>query len=140
MEKYQQCKDFFQHFQVYLLCDSVGWGLFAQEYIHHFPTVNRQTLIGNIIPFSNSYYNWKSFFWKIGEICGQRDREKCEVLRKVEDQEAKLIEISVMQEGSIQIDEDICDARRPFTISVKREENGRMLRILQMTKLFLKQS
>ena len=62
--------------------------------------------------------------------------KKCEVLRK--DQEAKLIEISVMQEGSIQIDEDICDARRPFTISVKREENGRMLRILQMTKLFLK--
>ena len=56
----------------------------------------------------------------------------------VQDQEAKLIEISVMQEGSIQIDEDICDARRPFTISVKREENGRMLRILQMTKLFLK--
>ena len=64
--------------------------------------------------------------------------KKCEVLRKVEDQEAKLIEISVMQEGSIQIDEDICDARRSFTISVKREENDRMLRILQMTKLFLK--
>ena len=60
------------------------------------------------------------------------------MLRKVQDQEAKLIEISVMQEGSIQIDEDICDARRPFTISVKREENDRMLRILQMTKLFLK--
>ena len=56
------------------------------------------------------------------------------MLGKVEDQEAKLIEISVMQEGSIQIDEDICDAR----ISVKREENGKMLRILQMTKLFLK--
>ena len=70
--------------------------------------------------------------WSAGQ------RKKCEVLRKVEDQEAKLIEISVMQEGSIQIDEDICDARRPFTISVKREENGRMLRILQMTKLFLK--